>query len=147
LNDRHVDAGKKGARRRMEIRAAKGEEKHQRELAEAIASMMEGSYYGMYRAAALRLRLEGFEDLADKVSMVPFTADDDEVSTHDRIETVAKVTGWNAERSLRQSPDGFGAHTTFTLKRGRNTIVIDIADASGNVSHAYWLRGVRRGTT
>lgn len=43
-------------------RAAKVEEKQQRELAEAIASMMEGgeSYYdALYRAAALRLRLDG----------------------------------------------------------------------------------------
>lgn len=35
--------------------------------------------------------------------MLPFTSDDDEVSTPDRIETVAKVTGWNAERTVQES--------------------------------------------
>jgi hypothetical protein len=96
LNDRYVDAGVKGARRREEIRAAKLKERRQREL----------------------------------------------VPSHDRIETVAKLTGWNAERTLRKFPE-FGSRTTFTLKRGR-TIVIDIADATGYVSHAYWLRGDER---
>ena len=102
MNDRHVDAGKKGARRRQEIRAAKVEEKQQRELAEAIASMMEGgeSYYdGLSRAAALRLRLDGFEDLAEKVEMLPFTSDDDEVSTRPRGSSA--VTGDTATRSAR----------------------------------------------
>lgn len=90
---------------------------------------MQEGWWAYVRAAALRLRWPGFEDLAWNEVEVP---------THDRIETVAKETGWTVERAVQKSE--FGSRSTFTLKRGRYTIVINLADATGYVSHAYWLR-------
>jgi molecular chaperone DnaK (HSP70) len=102
----------------------------QRQVVDAITAMRrEDGNYVLLKAAALRLRLDGFEDLAEQVELTRYDRGaglEDKAPralTTDRIESVARMTDWTVEKLIEQDPT-FSPHgsTTFTLSHGRNTV-------------------------
>lgn len=116
-------------------------------LVDAITAMRrEDGNYNLMKAAALRLRLDGFEKLAEQVESTPYEGGaglEDKSSgalTTDRIETVAKTTGWKVEKVIERDPT-FSPHgsTTFTLTHGRNTIKAKVIHWAGYIDYARWF--------
>jgi len=119
----------------------------QRKLVDAITAMREdGNYNILMKAAALRLRLDGFEDLAEQVELTRYDGGaglkdkSPRALTTDRIETVARITGWTVEKLTEQDPT-FSPHgsTTFTLTHGRNTVEAKVIHWAGHIDFARWF--------